>query len=180
MMTIINRNNELNLSVLANIEVIDQSIALLTLLTEQQYVYKALPYLESSIGEHTRHNIDLYIALMSQRDSGVVDYDVRHRGSSVEIDSEQAITQFEKIKRWLLDLDKHTIESNTAVKTEVSINQKRCAILQSTIERELIFVSSHTTHHLALMKVAAICCEATIDMNMGYAPATTTYQRESR
>jgi hypothetical protein len=166
------------LSVLANIEVVDQSIELLSQLTEQQYLYRALPYLESSIGEHTRHNIDLYIAIMEPKDNGLIDYDVRHRGSVVESDRQQAIAKFTQIKQWLLALTEQQIVSTTLIKTEVSIKDTCCATLRSSMERELVFVASHTTHHLALMKVAAICCDAQVDKNLGYAPATTTYQRE--
>ncbi len=64
-------------SISGNLEAISQGIELCEQLNQNHYVHKAVPYVQSSIGEHLRHIIDLYLAVKNEQNVGVVDYDHR-------------------------------------------------------------------------------------------------------
>lgn len=47
--------------------------------------------------------------------------------------------------------------------------------LQSTLSRELVFASSHTVHHFALISVIARLQSVEVTSAFGVAPATASY-----
>lgn len=168
---------ELDSCVLGNLDVIEQGLELLEGLNDEQYQFKAKPYVESSIGEHMRHNLDLYFSLIEEKAKGIIDYDFRRRGAQVERCRQTGINELKQIKIWLLALQPEDIYRQVEVKTEVRLNVSCSEQLGSSMARELIFVAAHAVHHYALIRISALFCEAEIDTGFGYAPATTTYLR---
>lgn len=163
--------------VTGNMDVIEQGIALLGSLSDDDYQYVAAPYVNSSIGEHFRHSLDLYCSLMNEKQTGVIDYDFRRRGASVEACRTTALRELEHIKQWLLALRSSDIYRHVEVKTEVSLHQQYSEQLTSSMARELIFVAAHAIHHYALIRVSALCCNAEVSAEFGIAPATASYLR---
>jgi hypothetical protein len=160
-----------------NIEGLDQGIALLTVMTNEQYCMRAQPYIVSCIGEHLRHVLDLYYALKEQVD--VIDYDVRRRGALVESCRITGLAELEHIKAWLLTLQPHMMNNKMMMSTEVSVVETLVAKVETSLIRELIFVSTHAIHHYALMDISAKLCDFDTPDNMGVAPATLTALRNN-
>lgn len=161
-----------------NVEGLDQGIALLTAMTNEQYCMRAQPYITSSIGEHLRHILDLYYAL--NENIAVIDYDVRRRGSLVESCRMTGLSELQQIKTWLLSLQPEVMNKAVLMSTEVSVIDTQVVQVETTLIRELIFVSTHAIHHYALMDASAKLCEVETPENMGLAPATLTALRNDQ
>lgn len=171
-----NKNNYCP-SVSGNLEAISQGLELCRQLDQNSYNHKATPYVQSSIGEHLRHINDLYFAIKNEANVGVVDYDHRRRGAPVESDLEVGIAELEQIESWLKQLTDEQLDRNISILSEASISSQQVCEIPSNMRRELLFVASHTIHHFALMRVAAIHCDVETNEHLGYAPATATYLR---
>ncbi|MFT5807762.1 MAG: hypothetical protein ACI9LG_002055 [Moritella dasanensis] len=160
-----------------NIEGLDQGIALLAAMTNEQYCMRAQPYILSCIGEHLRHVLDLYYVLKADVD--VIDYDVRRRGALVESCRLTGLAELAEIKTWLLTLQPLMMNTNMVMSTEVSVVNTLVTQVETTLVRELIFVSTHAIHHYALMDISAKLCDFNTPKNMGIAPATLTALRNN-
>lgn len=165
----------------ANKEVLEQGIALLTSLVDEQYTRTCEPWLSSTIGQHFRHIVDMYLALMSAMESDYlekVDYDYRRRGSRVELQVESGLEALRQIIHWLDRLEPAPVAKQVLqLQTEVSLQQSAVITLDSSLVRELVFVASHAVHHYALIKVLVRHQGLCIAENFGVAPATASYLR---
>lgn len=163
--------------ILGNIEGLDQGVALLSVMTDEQYCMRAKPYIESSIGEHLRHILDLYLAVQQSSEDSHVDYDIRRRGALVEVCRETGLKELNAIKSWLVGLSHDMAHEPITVMTEVSVVDTLVAKVPSTLLRELIFVSAHAIHHYALMTISARLCDFHTPRDLGIAPATLSSLR---
>lgn len=166
----------LNSIIDANIESLEQGEKLVQSLSTLQYQYKATQLLSSSIGEHFRHILDIYFALIQGVQQGAVDFNLRRRGALSERSREVALEEMTQIKNWLRNLDgqcNHSIQ----VKAEVALSKTRAVELPSSLARELIFSSSHATHHYAVMGIIAKLQDINVEEGLGVAAATATYER---
>ncbi len=165
--------------IIGNIEAIDQGTQLLRTLTDEQYVFHDSPYIQSSIGQHFRHVIDMYMALVMGKSTGYIDYDIRRRGASVERSRQQAIAELEHVKRHISGYLQQVgmVSEMVDVKTEVTVDETHSVTIRSSLIRELVFTSSHAVHHYALISVIAKIQGVAIDASLGVAPATARFMR---
>lgn len=162
-----------------SIEVIEQGEQFLQTVSASSYNKVLTPYFNSSSGEHMRHILDHFISLMNGYKSGLVDYDLRNRKSNIESDHHKALLQLTELKQWILTLDVNTLGDALTIKTEVSVFEKKPALLESSLARELIFVTSHAVHHFSIISIAMQLQDISIDESFGIAPATATYLRNT-
>ncbi len=165
--------------ILGNIEALDQGIHLLASLNDEQYTFVDSQYIQSSIGQHFRHVIDIYMALVMGQGAGHIDYDIRRRGAEVERSRTQAISELEHVKRHItryLNGD-GVATASVNIKTEVSITKTHSVTISSPLIRELVFTSSHAVHHYALISVIAKIQGVELDEFLGVAPATASFLR---
>ncbi len=113
------------------------------------------------IGVHLRHALDHMICFVRGLPQGIVDYDSRDRDA--EIESNPRL--FRKVLHELMD----AIRSIPAASLGDVIQVRQTASLHSgplslnsTVERELVFLSSHTIHHLAL--IVQFCREEGVNL----------------
>ncbi|WP_375748585.1 DinB family protein [Vibrio sp. HN007] len=165
-------------SISGNIEAIDQGLELFSKLSDENYNYKAKPYVDSSMGEHLRHILDLYHAVINEAQTGVIDYDHRRRGAAVERERTIGIDELLQVKNWLENIETETLQKQVTILSEATISSQKICEVKSTLQRELLFVGSHTIHHFALINVVAKYLKLETDARFGYAPATATYLRE--
>jgi len=145
-------------------------------LTDEQYTRRPGGALPSSIGGHIRHNLDHVAAALTGLPIGVVDYDLRSRGTVVETDRGAAMAVTRQLEATLAQIDWCSVPG--AVRLTVLPSAERPAIeLLTTPDRELAFVLSHTIHHNALIAVIAASVGAVVPKGFGYAPSTVVYQR---
>lgn len=159
--------------------IVGQAIDLLDEMSLAEYQKQLPPHFSSSIGAHMRHVIDHFLALMNGHTVGHVDYNIRHRFNAVEQFPAEAIESFEQIVTWLNNLADDILDTPIKVTTEVDVSRTHSTTCQSTLERELVFASSHAIHHYALIRIMCSMQNKVIPEFFGYAPATITHINKS-
>ncbi|WP_281647231.1 DinB family protein [Parendozoicomonas sp. Alg238-R29] len=170
----------MNKVIKGNIETIDQLSDFIGGLSEAEYNYTHGTVLSSSIGQHLRHILDLYHSLMTSSGFELVDYDIRRRGAALETDKSAGVAELKAIRQWVIELTSQQLEGFCTVKTEVMLSDSSSVTAESTVQRELCFVSSHLTHHLALMAISAKLAGCEVSDNVGLAPATASFVRSQQ
>lgn len=157
------------------VETWEQCRTLLLALDDEAYRRAACS--TSSVGAHTRHCIDHYTSLLEGLDRGVVDYDRRERSPLLESDREAALEAIGDIMERLAAMDFSQLSTPLAVVATCCSGGARVTTT-SSLSRELLFVSSHVTHHLALMKLLAGDAACSVAEDVGVAFSTLVH-RES-
>lgn len=155
--------------------IVGQAIDLLDGLNIAEYQKEMPPHFKSSIGAHMRHIIDHFLALMNGYQQGHVDYNVRHRHNQVEQLPSAAIAVLEKINHWLSNINHTDLDSTIEVTTEIDVCRTQSTTCQTTLERELVFASSHAIHHYALIRIICSMQNKAVPEFFGFAPATITH-----
>ena len=134
----------------ANIQALKEGDELLLMLNAEQYGSGLKPAFQATIGAHYRHLIEHYRCLFNQVTKRVFCYDKRNRDEQLESDREYAlrsiadiIGRLETIDLELFDQQYHIVDHQLAVP------------LVTTLERELLFLQSHTAHHYAIIAAMA-------------------------
>lgn len=159
------------------IDELKKGISLLNAISDSDYIYLALPYAESSIGEHFRHILDLFQSLIQKESHEPIDYNVRRRGHKIETNKKLAVTEINDVIRWLELFPIECLTSPVSLITEVCPYKKQDHTMLSSIEREITFASLHASHHYALIKVITLSIGIKTQSAFGLAPTTTTYLR---
>jgi len=159
------------------IESLDQMIDFIDSLDDATYQQAPKPLFDSSIGQHLRHILDLYIALIKHHRIGAINYDVRRRGIELEHVRITGIAELRQVKNWVSSLATDQLTQDVIISTEVSISSIQTSQCRSSFARELCFASSHLTHHLALMAAIAKYLGLQVDAGLGIAPSTATFIR---
>jgi hypothetical protein len=129
----------------------------------------------SEIGPHLRHCLDHITCLLSGLETGIVDYDNRKRDTALETDPvlfgqsmESAIERIASLKGDGLTRPLHVLQIPATAAERV--------IVHTTLERELLFISSHTIHHLATVLLIAERRGITLPESVGVAYSTAAYR----
>ena len=125
----------------------------------------------ATIGQHTRHIIELYQCLLYGYDSGEVSYDKRKRDKQIEQDVDFASDQLQEI-------EKNLVQANKALRvTYVLDGNETC--LESNYFREVMYNLEHAIHHHALIKVAInTFTDISLPEEFGVAPSTMQFRNQ--
>jgi hypothetical protein len=150
---------------------LDELIELLNQLSKEEYSEPCFELSGSSIGEHTRHIVEMFQCLNRNYNSGIVNYDKRDRNKLIQTNTDFAIQAILDIKDGILkenkNLELHQMMDGIAIK------------IQSNYYRELLYNLEHCIHHQALIKVAILKSEKiTVDSNFGVARSTIEYRKQ--
>lgn len=150
---------------------LDELISLLHQLSNEDYAKPCSALSEASIGEHTRHIIELFQCLENQYESGIVNYDTRKRNLQIQTETDFAIQQIIAIQT---NLDKPN--KNLQLRQLI----EGCEInTESNYHRELLYNFEHCIHHQALIKVAVLqSASILLDANFGVARSTIEYRKQ--
>ncbi|MNX30505.1 hypothetical protein D3C86_606700 [compost metagenome] len=118
---------------------LDELIRLLDQLSDQEYSKSCSELSNASIGEHTRHIIEMFQCLENQYESGVVNYDKRDRNVQIQTAAKFAIAQIVLIKD---NLEKE----NKNIELQQIVDGEEIRI-QSNYHRELLYNLEHCIHH---------------------------------
>ena len=144
---------------------------LLEQLTNDDYSQPCLALSNSSIGEHTRHSIEMFQCLEFQYESGVVNYDNRQRDKKIETDTNFAIDALKTVIENLNKPNKKIVLHQIIDGEELNI--------ESNYDRELLYNLEHCIHHQALIKVAVLQNKnINIDADFGVARSTIEYRKQ--
>lgn len=125
-----------------------QLTVVLEQLTPDQYKTPSENLSGSSIGQHTRHIIELYQCLLNGYETGIISYDDRKRDVLIETDQHFAKQLLSDISS---SIDKENVELQlTGAYKEYSADKLHIA---TNYYRELLYNHEHTIHHMALIRV---------------------------
>jgi hypothetical protein len=140
-------------------------------LSNQDFIKPVNNLGDSSIGEHSRHVIELFQCLLNSYENGKLNYDKRERNISIQSDV--------KFANNAIDVIIETIDKpNRNIVLEQIINGQSISI-QTNYFRELLYNLEHCIHHQALIKVALFHIEnIKVNATFGVAPSTTEYKNK--
>lgn len=125
---------------------------------------------DASIGQHTRHIIELYTCLLDGYDAGVVCYDSRRRDKRIELDLDYSLKQLEEIQNSLEKKDKILL-------INYELNNRNVCV-SSNYFREVMYNLEHTIHHEALVKIAILeFSDIPLPESFGVAPSTVQFRK---
>jgi len=163
----------------SQINILAQAKSYLSAVTPDQYREVIAPLFISSSGQHLRHVLDHYVAIINGIDIGLVDYDKRSRGGSIESDIVAASTLILEIEDFLLSLQESQLHQKIQLSTEICVVKKEVAVVDTTLARELVFAGSHAIHHFAMIQQISKAQKLVMPEQFGIAPATATYMRDT-
>lgn len=150
---------------------LNELVNLLIQLPNSEYANPCLSLSNSTIGEHTRHIIEMFQCLENNYYSGIVNYDKRPRNKLIQTDTDFAISQIKGVQN---SLEKE----NKKLELQQIIDSEELR-LESNYFRELLYNLEHCIHHQALIKVAILQIEAIeLDENFGVARSTIEYRNQ--
>ncbi len=144
---------------------------LLQHLSIDEYTEKIPLLSHSSIGEHTRHIIELFQQLYKGYDLGVVNYDARERELLLQSNIDYALESLACIVSNLC------IANKNITITTLYTNEDRS--VESNYHRELMYNIEHCIHHQAIIKIALNTLGITkVDEFFGVAKSTIAYKKQ--
>ena len=148
---------------------LNELVALLDQLSDTEYAKQCPQLSNATIGEHTRHIIEMFQCLQNFYDSGLVNYDKRARNILIQTSTDFAIKS-------IVDIQNNLDKENKKIELQQIIDGEEIRI-DSNYHRELLYNLEHCIHHQALIKVAILQCEnVQIDADFGVARSTIEYR----
>lgn len=137
-------------------------------LSAEQYKQPSKILFNATIGQHTRHIIELFIELDKGYETGTVNYEKRKRDYLIETDKDFAASLLFEIYNRLNKPDKELIlESN------YDEHSNEVIAIKSNYYREVIYNLEHTVHHMALIRVGVKEVSG-IELPEGFGVASST------
>lgn len=151
---------------------LDHTIALIEGINDHHYTAPCPACDHAAIGGHIRHLLDHFEALAKgfEADAPVV-YDRRDRGTEVERDRAAAAQRLRAVRDRFAGLDDVQLAMGVTVRV-LPTPQGEEVELESTLARELAFVTHHAVHHHAIIKTIAQTAGVSLDHEFGRAPST--------
>ena len=150
---------------------LNELVSLLNQISNDDFTSPCKGLSNSTIGEHTRHIIEMFQCLENQYESGIVNYDKRNRDYRIQTDTNFALQCIADIKNQLDKKNKNVTLQQIVDGEELYID--------SNYFRELLYNLEHCIHHQALIKVAVLQLEhLEIDPDFGVARSTIEYRKQ--
>ena len=157
-----------------NVHAIGQLVALLDELPENSYRQCFGSRKPHVIGKHVRHIIDHYSSLLWATASGgrLLDYENRDRDLSLETDRRAGSNRLAEISQALRQRFEPPY-SDALVMRHNSGGQSET--VNTSVDRELVFLASHSVHHMAIIGMLAEQAGAEVSADFGVHPSTLRY-----
>ena len=150
-------------------DVLLQLLQSISSLSFDEYTQKIHLLSNSSIGEHTRHIIELFQQLLEGYGTASIDYDKRKRNIKIQENIDFAV---ECIANIICVLDKENKPLNLHIELSNFEN-----IIETNYYRELMYNLEHCIHHQAIIKIAFLYLEKQeLAENFGIAKSTIKYR----
>jgi len=144
---------------------------LLSQLSNEDYTAPCFGLSNATIGEHTRHIIEMFQCVENQYEVGVINYDDRKRDYRIQTDTAFA-------KDILVEISNQLEKPNKNLQLQQIVDGEEL-LIESNYNRELLYNLEHCIHHQALIKVAILQNDSiVIDENFGVARSTIEYRKQ--
>jgi hypothetical protein len=154
-------------------KVFGQLTATLVLLSDHQYTQQCKTLSHSTIGQHTRHIIEMFQCLINGFEEGVVNYEKRERDVNIETSRDVATSLLQGIYNMLQRENKSLI-----LHAGYCDNTNEVVDLDTNFYREIAYNLEHAIHHMALIKVGVIeVSNISLPEGFGVASSTLKYRK---
>lgn len=163
-----------------NAELLAQATAMITRLGEEagaDFGYA------SAVGPHLRHIVEHYLALVSALKAGdrCICYDARSRDLRIQTDPAATLSALQELHESFAVLAQdQSLDLQTPLVTKLLAGTRgeMEITVETTLGRELLFLSSHTVHHFA--PLGQYCRNAGVELghDFGKAPATMAFEQQ--
>lgn len=161
-----------------NLEWLDQALALLEQITDEQFTRSPAGLEPHRVGPHLRHVLEFYECFLAGLPTGHIDYDQRARDERIEQSRGFAMSRIREIQRRLPPAIVGYEDAPLLVCMEDAATTGVAAPwLTSSLARELQVLASHTTHHYALISMTLRALGVAVEPHFGMAPATLSHRR---
>jgi hypothetical protein len=143
-------------------------------ITDEEYVLPSELLSKATIGQHTRHIIEMYQCLLQGYADDVVCYDHRKRDNAIETNKELAL-------RLLVDIAARSEQPNKKMQLQAVYGDASAEVLcvDTNYFRELAYNLEHTIHHMALIKVGLKeLNKAHVSETFGVASSTSRHRQQ--
>ena len=127
-----------------------------------------------AIGGHFRHCIEFVNCFLNGIESGRIDYEKRERNLRIEIEREFAMAEILRISD-ALEISTLPENGNKLLVKPEDLTGNKDFWCESSIERELEFLQSHTIHHYALVAFKLRSLDITVPPDFGIATSTLRF-----
>jgi len=144
---------------------------LLDQLSNAEYINPCPALSNATIGQHTRHIVEMFQCLDNSYDSGIVNYDKRERDIMIQTDTAFAQRAIEKVRSKVNRANKKLLLNQVVDGSPI--------VIQTNYYRELLYNLEHCIHHQALIKVAVMQYQdIVIGDHFGVASSTIEYRSQ--
>ncbi len=149
-------------------------------ISDEQYARAHDKAFGGTVGGHVRHSLDHVTAFLGGLATGLLDYDDRQRGTSIETSRGAALEEIDRAVSELRTLNPAALDQSIQVRTALTC-QGPAVAMQCPARRELAFVLSHTVHHNAMIGAMVRAMGGVTPLRFGYAPSTVAHlQRQQQ
>jgi hypothetical protein len=129
----------------------------------------------AAVGPHLRHCLDHFRLLLDGWATGEVDYDARQRDERAEREPQLARQILREIAEGISAIEPQHLAREIKV-TQSAAPGRSPSASSTCLERELVFLSSHTIHHIAIMILAARAAGVTVPAELAVAYSTEAHR----
>ena len=155
-----------------NVDALKEGAELIGVLEPGQYIKGFKPAFQSTIGAHFRHVVEHYRCFFKQMPDGVFCYDERDREQILECDAEYMVEAINKVISQFADVSDPAFDQTYTLMDEQSLGP-----VETTLQRELLFLQSHTIHHYAIIAAMTRSFGNQPQEDFGVAIATRNHQK---
>lgn len=128
------------------------------------------------VGPHLRHCLDHFRCLLrALAGGGEIDYDARDREAFLEVDPERMAGALAEVERDVAGLAGTDLDRPVRVRQAVASGGRQ-ASSTSNLARELVFLSGHTIHHLAVIRLLCESGGVAVPEDLTMAYSTEAYR----
>ncbi|PWW33825.1 DinB family protein [Chromohalobacter israelensis] len=134
-----------------------------------------------AIGKHVRHILDHYEALLAGRydaQAVTIDYEHRRRDPDLEQHPDVALAHLDHLRARLTRLGQRDTATHRLQLAYQAGDQM--SPLNTSVERELAFLTSHAIHHMAIIALLADTQGIEVAKTFGVHPSTQRHWQNSR
>jgi hypothetical protein len=169
--------NRRNVLLETNVRWLRQALALLERIDDTSYTTSPSGMEPHRAGSHLRHIVEFYQAFLEGIGSFHVDYDARRRDPQVERSREAASAAIRAIIRELSSSPLLRFDAIIWARMEdAPATVVAEPYMETSVDRELQVLSSHTIHHFALIAMTLRLQGVAMPPDFGMAPSTLRYQ----
>ncbi len=159
----------------STLEILDQGLAVLENLSDENYNTKLPIVYGASIGGHYRHVLEHFSTLFESHAEGFVNYDHRKRDTRIETCRKSAIEATHKLKTKWAELDPSLYDQPLEIQGKLSPSLDQSMQLQTSVGREVAYSIAHAQHHYAIIGVMCTLLQSPLTEGFGVAPSTAAH-----